>query len=243
MKKLLSISLAVVTVLAAAGIFMSFRFDNERVTGNGNQKEENRPVDAFNSVAVSGIYNVILEQGNSCTLRIEAEENLLPYIETKVKGSTLGIGTKNGYNIEPTKKINVYITMKDIKTLSSSGISTFTSKGTLRSDNLELGLSGKTRVDLDINVRKLKVGTSGASLVNLKGNAASAEYGISGAGEVAALDLNTDDAEIGVSGSGKVSVNVNKRLDAGVSGAGRIRYKGNAQVKQGISGAGTVTRI
>src|SRR5689334_8631721 len=89
MRKLLFLSLILVSALA------SCRFVNgKRVKGTGNQRTENRSVTNFHSVSSYGEYDIYLTQGTDYSVQVEAEDNLLPYIETNLKGDVLEITTK-----------------------------------------------------------------------------------------------------------------------------------------------------
>lgn len=251
MKRLATYLLIALPLLMAAGALVSFKhisgsfyhINEERIRGNGIVKQEPRPASPFTDISTSGVYKVVIEQGNTHSIRIDAEENLLPYILTDIEGGELKIHSKRGYNIQPTKEIKVYITLQKVDKLSASGAGGFTSTGKLKSDRIQLQFSGAADADLDINTDLLKVGISGASNVKLKGNSERAEYGISGAGDIDALDLSTNDVKIGISGTGKANVFAEKKLDVSVSGMGNIKYKGNPGITQAVSGMGRISKI
>jgi hypothetical protein len=185
---------------------------------------------------------VYITQGNTHSIRIEAESNLLPYIETKIDGDDLQVRVKKGYNIKPTKDVNVYVTMQEVRELAASGSGGFYSRNKLKTDKLELAVSGSADADLDVTSQQLEVGVSGASNVKLKGGAAKAEYSISGKADIQAFDLQAEDVEIAISGSGNANVNAQKTLDISVSGMGNIKYKGNPTIKQSVSGMGKIAK-
>lgn len=244
MKRFVNYFLFALPLLLAATLLVSFSCNrNERIRGNGDIKEESRNAAPFKDISTSGVYKVIIQQGSSHSIRVAAEANLLPYIQTEVSGEELQIYTKKGFNIQPTKDITVYVTLEKVGILSASGASGFISKGTLNSDLLELRFSGAADAKLDINARKLKVGVSGASKIKLSGTSDRADYGISGAADIKALDLATDDAHVDISGTGKAEVFVQKKLDVGISGLGKVHYKGDPSVTKSISGMGNISKI
>lgn len=242
------VSFAILPVLAI-GVLMSFNFvDNnyvyqERVKGNGNVTTENRTAGNFEEISTSGVYKVVLQQGSTNSIKVEAENNLLPYIQTEVSGNELEIHTKRGYSIDPTKDITIYITIQQVKKLSASGASGYNSVGTIKSDHLELSFSGATNAKLDLKARKLEAGMSGASKLELSGSCDEVEYRVSGAGNIAALELQAQQAEIGISGSGEAKVNVQKKLDVSISGVGKVKYKGEPAISQSVSGMGRISKI
>lgn len=238
MKKNLFLSIP----LLAFVLLLSSFLQNERITGNGDVKQENRQATRFKNIGTSGTFKVYIQQGNTHSIRIEAESNLLPYIETKINGDDLEVRVKKGYNIKPTKDVNVYVTLQEVRELAASGSGGFFSRGKLKTDKLELAVSGSADADLDITADEMEVGVSGASNVKLKGSAAKAEYSISGKADIQAFDFQANDVEIAISGSGNANVNAQKKLDIAVSGMGNIKYKGNPEIKQSVSGMGKIAK-
>lgn len=244
MKRIAAYFLVALPLLLTASVLVSFtRQSDERIKGNGNVKQESRDASAFTDISTSGVYKVVIEQGNTHSIRVDAEDNLLPYILTDIAGGELRIHSKKGYNIQPTKEIKVYITLQKVDKLSASGAGGFTSKGKLTSDRIELRFSGAADADLDIRTHELKVGVAGASNLTLKGNTDNADYSISGSADISALDLSTENAKIGISGTGKADVFVQKKLDVGISGMGKVKYKGEPSITQSVSGMGKISKI
>ncbi|MBV7529366.1 head GIN domain-containing protein [Chitinophaga sp. sic0106] len=248
MKKVALYSLMIVPVLAVAMVLSAFKTIpaigfNERIKGSGNVKEENRSVSGFEKISTSGIYHVVLTMGNEEKVRVEAEDNLLPYIETEVSRGRLDIHTKRGYNIEPKKDITIYVTAKSISELEASGASGFKGTNQIKGDKLKISLSGAAQSKLDVAVGSLNAGLSGAAQLNVSGNASNADFGTSGAANVKATDLRADAVNAGTSGGSSVSVNAVKSLNASCSGGSNVRYKGEPAVNKSTSGGASVSRI
>lgn len=231
-----------VPLVIALLIFSAFTIRNERITGSGNIKQEVRSQNPFKSISTSGNYNVYIQQGSKRDIQIEADDNLLPYIITTVDGNELRINTKKGYDIKPTKTINIYVTVEELEELNSSGSGGFYSKNSLKGDKVVFSFSGSTVADMDINSNALNVRISGSSKINLKGNIAQTNYGISGSGNIDAFDLHSDNVKVQVSGSGNLDVYADKKLDISVSGMSKVRYKGNPSLSQSSSGSSKVSK-
>jgi hypothetical protein len=228
-------------VLVSSAFTITHR--NERINGSGNIKEEARNEGAFKAISTSGAYNIYIQPGNQHSIKIEADDNILPYIVTKVSGNNLEIYTKKGYDIKPSKVVNIYITMEELEQLASSGSGGFYSRGKLKGDNVRLSFSGSVNTDIDLNANALKVEVSGSSKLSLKGNVSATEYHISGSVQVEALELKSNNAEVAISGSGKLDLNVEKKMEVRVSGMGQVRYKGTPVINQSSSGSVRVTKI
>lgn len=234
-----------VLLLLSAVTLSAFSLNNynERVKGSGTIKNETRTEGIFRSIKTSGSYNVYITQGTKHDIRIEADDNLLPLIVTKVSGGDLEIYTKKGYEIKPSKTINIYVTLEQLDELSSSGSGGFYSTGKLKGGKVKFSFSGSTKTDVDLDANDLQIEVSGSSHLNLKGNIPTTRYDVSGSADVEALDLVADNAEINISGTGKLDVAVQKKLNVNVSGMGKVRYKGSPVINQSSSGMAKVTKM
>ncbi|MBW8684842.1 head GIN domain-containing protein [Chitinophaga rhizophila] len=215
----------------------------EKVTGSGKIKTETRTDGPFKSISTSGVYNVYITPGAKNDIRIETDDNLLPLIETEVRGTDLHIQTKKGYDIKPTQKVNIYVTMSEVEELASSGSGGFYSRGKLKGDQVKFRFSGSTQTEIEMDANALKVEVSGSSKFNLKGNIEMTRYDISGSADVEALELRAANADINISGTGKLDLVAEKKLDVNVSGMGKVRYKGSPVINQSSSGMAKISRI
>ncbi|WP_143307365.1 head GIN domain-containing protein [Chitinophaga vietnamensis] len=241
--KILRKQLLIALPFVLAAFLLSSFIRYSEITGNGVVKQEERKASPFKKISTSGPYKVVIRQGNDHTIKVEAEENLLPYIVTEISGSKLEIYTKKGEHIRTTKPVTVYVTMKEVSGLESSGASGFRSEGQLRTDHLSLGTSGASECNLNIDADEVSVGTSGASKIHLQGRANDASYGTSGASDIDAVDLQSQDVKIGISGSGNAKVNAVKTLSVTVSGNGNVQYKGCPAIQQSVSGRGNISKL
>jgi uncharacterized alkaline shock family protein YloU len=82
----------VLLVAIAAFLFSSCNQVFKGIKGTGNVQTEKRTItEKFTKISVSRGLEVILEQGNSVTVEVEADQNLLSHITTKVENGTLVI--------------------------------------------------------------------------------------------------------------------------------------------------------
>lgn len=237
---LLPVSLLLFTFAASA---FTIKISNEKVTGSGNIRSESRDQGQFRSIITSGSYNVYITPGAKSDIRIEADDNLLPLIETKVRGNDLEIQTKKGYDIRPTKTINIYVTIDQLEELKSSGNGGFYSKGQLKGNDVKFSFSGSSNTAIDLKASNLDVSVSGTAKLNLKGNIPATKYDISGTADVEALDLQASNAEVNISGTGKLDIAADKKLNVAVSGMAKVRYKGTPVINQSSSGSAKISRI
>lgn len=211
--------------------------------GSGHVITETRPVGGFDRVAVSGMGTLVIAQGSEDSLTVEAEDNVLPEIETLVDGGKLEIRLRRWWprGIRPTKPIRYHLTARSISAISTSG--SVGVEGTeLRGDELSVATSGSSQVDLAVAVKSLQTTISGSGTFRLRGVTESQSAEISGSGEYLARDLQSRRCTLRVSGSAAAQVAATEVLDVAISGSGDVAYWGNPVVTRAISGSGDVHR-
>ena len=67
------------------------------IHGSGHQTTENRKVDDFSKLDISGGFKVMLKQDSSLSVKISADDNLLKYVKTVASGSRLRIYSKRSF--------------------------------------------------------------------------------------------------------------------------------------------------
>ena len=236
-------AIALALALIASSMACSF-FGWQVVRGSGNVTTEERQVSGFTGVALSGSGHLIIEEGESEGLRVEAEDNLLPYIVTEVKGGVLELGQRPNVNLWPRQPINFYLTITNLESLVVSG-SGQAEAPELAADRFNLVISGSGDAKLDsLDTQDLTVRISGSGKVDIGGgNADKQDVDISGSGKYAAPDLNSTDAQVHISGSGSATMRVSENLNVVVSGSGDVQYYGRPRVQQTVSGSGKVRQI
>jgi predicted small secreted protein len=230
-----TILLAGAMLLSACGFGM--------IRGSGKVVEETRPVSGFDSIASSGSGDVIITQGDQESLKVEAEENLMRYIRTEVRGNTLHIfmDPSGAFALQPTKPMKFYVSLKQLNGLALSGSGTMKSEK-IETADLDINASGSGNVVInDLKADTVKIDLSGSGETTLKGEAATQKMVLSGSGRCENDKLVTRDTSVDASGSGGASVNVSDTLNVNLSGSGSVDYTGTARVTQHVSGSGHVS--
>jgi Fe-S cluster biogenesis protein NfuA len=224
-------------------VFCSCNFYGERIRGNGDIKSETRSAKDFSAVSVSSNMELHVTQGTPYAVRIETDQNLMQYIDVRTNGHELQIGVKNNYNLDPSGKINVYVTAPEFKSLKASGACHLYSDGKLSSkDGVYFDVSGASEAKIDVNAPTIEVELSGASSINFKGETKTLRIDGSGASEVKCYDLMAETVDVDLSGACNAEVFASVKLKAGASGASNVHYKGAASVDQNTSGASSVQK-
>ena len=210
--------------------------------GSGDLKTENRPVTDFHAIEISYPANVVITQGSAESLKIEAEDNILPGLKTQVRNGRLEIFYKveNDKHVNPTKPVKITITVTNLDAVQFSSAGTLTLDG-IKTDSLDFDLSGAGKVEVNnLETQSLKVNLSGTGSMDASGVADQLDVNISGAGSFNGGDLHSQTVSINISGLGSATVWADKKLDANISGAGSVNYYGSPSVSRNISGLGGV---
>ena len=211
------------------------------VRGSGSVATENRKVNDFSRIDISGGFNVVLKQDSSLTLKLTADDNLLKYIKTNVSGGRLHIYTRR--NICNSGRMNIYIGIRNLEELKTSGGIEVVSEGKIVTGDMTFRLSGATKITMDINAANVTTRGSGSTELNLKGQATSHNIELTGSGKVNALDFVVGNCDIQTTGVGECNVNVLHSLNINSTGASDVKYRGNPNVTEHKAGASSVEKI
>ncbi|MCB0116604.1 MAG: head GIN domain-containing protein [Caldilineaceae bacterium] len=214
------------------------------VTGSGRIVSEERTVSDFTGVALSGSGELTIEQGDGYSLVVEADDNVLEWIETKVSGNTLNIGFRPGANIvNPSRAVQYRLTMPNLNEVEISGSGSVAADRAV-SERFKATVSGSGELAIDaVTAANVAVTISGSGNVQMAGAAQSQEVTVSGSGNYAAADLASESADITISGSGSATVWAAQHMNIEVSGSGNVSYYGTPTIDQQTSGSGRVNSL
>ena len=237
------LAILALSVTACNRVQISFGGANA-VVGSGKVISATREVSGFTSVLVSGSGQAEITIGDSDSLVIEAEDNILPLIESSVLSGKLTLGLKPNTSISTMRGIRYTITVKSLTGVETSGSADVTVTNTARADDFSAYTSGSGAIKLsDVQAQTLTVQTSGSGNVNAAGKVDEARITTSGSGNFTGSDLQCASATATTSGSGNVTLWVTDSLTARTSGSGNIRYYGQPSVSSSESGSGRVTGL
>lgn len=210
--------------------------DNNRETieGNGNLVTREVPVQSFDALNASGVYELKLTQGDKESVKIEADENLQELFAVRNDGSKLVIDTKkmNNKNLKSKNKMRVYITFRKLKSMELSTVGNVTSDNQLNFDDLDLEATSVGNVNLKMNVNTLNLDNKGVGDVQLSGKAENAVVRNKGVGSLEASNFIVQTMDIDNSGVGHAEINAEKTLKVKDSFLGKVKNKGAATARK-----------
>ena len=213
--------------------------DDIFVEVNKDLLKESRKVPGFEAIASSGDFKVTVKPGDSYSVEVKAESNLLSYIETVVVDNTLKIRTRGVHSLLQNYPIEVFINTPVLKGLFLSGSGTITT-GHFISDEFSIVISGSGDIDTKINTGFMKAKISGSGNIFLEGDAKVGRFLISGSGKIKSYQTQQRNCEAVIFGSGSIYVNTLETIDARISGSGRVLYINHPIISKSIYGSGDV---
>ena len=236
MNRKLSVGLLILVFVLSA---CSRPQEMEFVRGSGAIASEARAIEGVRGVTLATLGELIIELGEDEGLTIEAEENLLPYLETTVRGGMLTIGSREGVSLSPSETVTYYLTVTGLDSLavSSSGNIEAPPLGGERF-TVESSSSGDIHVQ-GVNAERLdvKIDSSGDIVVD-GGQVGHEEIRIHSSGAFNADDVQCESANVEITSSGNARIWVRDSLDADLSSSGDLNYYGEPEVSQSTSSSG-----
>lgn len=237
-------SLAV--IIGSLVLFSScnFWFD-QKITGNGIVTTQQRAIPSVKTIKSMGDFNVTVTQDLPVGLTIQADENVLPYIITRVNGDgTLEICVKNHYRIDTRKRVQIKVKVENLVGVYIAGSGNITGIGKFSGGNeLHAEIAGSGNINLSVNTPKVISKIAGTGNISLNGETKDENISIAGNGDVKCANLKAENVKIKIAGSGNVHVFADNQLDISIAGSGTVYYAGKAALSQYIAGSGNIKKL
>jgi hypothetical protein len=192
------------------------------LTGSGDLKTEGRNVTGFTKVETDGSINVFITKADAFEVKVESDDNLIPYIVTEVKGNTLVVRMKDNINIRKAKKMTVYASMPRLVALTTRGSGSITSESKFNGEDFVAKTQGSGSIRFFFDGKSAVISTQGSGGIKFSGSINKIELGTHGSGSIKA-ELVSESAHLYVGGSGSLSIQGTANdVIAEVQGSGSI---------------------
>jgi hypothetical protein len=236
------------------------------IEGSGNIRSEDREVQNFDRIQLTGAGDIIITQGQTELVIVEADDNLLSYIETEVRAGTLMLGFTDEVadkNIRPSQSIKFDVNLKDITSLEISGAGDVSSES-LNTERLKVEVDGAGDIAVDqltakqfdievngasdiqveqITAQDVDVNINGSADIQLSGDTYEQNINIDGSGDYFAADLHSQLTDITIHGIGDVTVWTVDNLTVHIPGTGTVRYYGDPIISFSDPGHGELEQL
>ncbi|MDQ2821441.1 MAG: DUF2807 domain-containing protein [Pseudomonadota bacterium] len=222
----------------------SWGWNSETVNGSGVIARQQRELGHFSGVSNGLAANVDVRIGDTESVTIEADDNVLPLIETVIENGLLKIQTsKRNLNLRTTT-LKIVIQAKSLDRISLGGSGSINTDP-LRARTLKLDLGGSGTINVkrvEADSVSINVGGSGDVLVG-GGSASTVSVSIGGSGTVKMGAVRSDSVNVNVAGSGDVTVWARDTLHLKAFGSGDVHYYGDPKVSSTVLGSGRTNRL
>jgi hypothetical protein len=193
----------------------------ETLVGSGVAATEIRETDPFTGIEVSGSVNVVATIGESLSVKVSGDDNIVPLITTKVSNGILKIQPERNVNLDTKEPLTVTIVAAQLVSAEVSGA-------------CDVEMTGLAGADFSVDL-------SGASKLKLSGECEQLTADISGASTFIGESMKAKNAKVDLSGASNARIYASESIDGESSGASTLRYRGDpAKTKIDSSGASTI---
>jgi hypothetical protein len=227
------------TLLLSACVRFS-DLDRETIKGSGKIATETRSLSGFSKISLEGDMEVYVSQGAGESVRIEADDNLLRYVTTKIEGNELVLSTSESLNSE--NPIKLYVTADDLTALSMAGSGKMITQTPFTAKDFSTSIAGSGDIDANIVAQKVSASIAGSGNVILKGSADLASVSVAGSGDVKGYNLIAKTASVDIAGSGNCELSASEQLTGNIMGSGSIYYHGDPKLNKSIMGSGDIKK-
>ncbi len=210
-----------------------------------HQVGEETAMDPFDVVNVAGPFNVIFEQGEAPTVRVEGTTEQLGKMTIYVKDGELYIDQRKNESGNVFKGLQVFVTSPSIKGIDLAGSGKVTAPKALTSNDMKLELAGSGNITLaQLTCKDLVIEVAGSGEVTtgpIQANKVTNE--IAGSGDINLTGLTCKDIHNEIAGSGDIVLNnVNvENVKSEIAGSGDVILRGKVGSHQeDTAGSGKV---
>lgn len=232
-----------VLLIGVLVLFTSCQKYGRSIKGSGPIVSQEFSLPVISAISLSIDANVYLTHGDSQTVMIQGQQNIINNIEKYVTAD--GYWNIGYYNsVKNHAGVSIYITSPNIDyaTISGSGNIQATNSFSDTTD-VYLNISGSGNITMNTNAHLIQSGISGSGRIEVSGTAYEHRIDISGSGNVQSYGLETKNTYVKISGSGSSQVWVTEYLNVNISGSGSVYYLGSPDIDVNISGSGGIHQV
>jgi hypothetical protein len=214
----------------------------DMTTGSGNIVTETRKTGSFDAISVGGSFEVEVKTGDVTSVVVEADDNIMKYIETRVSGNTLKISTEGMHSYSDVH-MKVFVTAPAINSIKASASADVVVDNVLTNNGkLTFKASSSASIKAEVDAPEIETDASSSATITLTGKTKTHKTEASSSADIKAFGLLSENTTAHASSSANIEVHASVNLDAKASSSGSIDYKGAATVSKSESSSGSIEK-
>ncbi|QNL22075.1 DUF2807 domain-containing protein [Hyphobacterium sp. CCMP332] len=215
----------------------------QKIKGSGNIIKVEREIEAFTGLRTRSFVDVELVQG-PFKLEIEAEDNIVEYVETRVVKENLIIEMDEDVKIKTEKPVKIYLQLPDLKFAEVSDVSKLSTKSVIKIEELKIEATGASKSNFILDVKTLRISLSGSSSLRATGYAVRQKIKMEEASKYEASQLKSEDIDIAASSASKAEILAFNSIFGDLSEASQCVYYGEPKkVDVSTSDAASISQL
>ena len=212
--------------------------------GAATIQKQTREVSGFNGLSLSIPGDTELRIGNTESVTIETDADLLGKIETVVENGTLMIRPIHRNAITTPARIKVVVQARAIERLNVGGSGSIVGDA-LKGRKISADIGGSGSISLrGVEAEAMTASIGGSGNLKVDGGVAhKLTVSIGGSGSVDLDQVRANEVSVNVAGSGEASVNARDTLRVSIAGSGSVNYYGDPKISKTMVGSGGIRRL
>ena len=237
---LLVLMLVVTTVL-----MVSFRLSVNHadiVPGSGKIVSQELALQPFSEVSAQGNFTLYLQEGLQEEIRIEADDNLIEFLNTEIRDNKLLLEITRPMK-NPTQ-FDVFVTYVSLNQIKASSAVRVHTQGILSGESLGVEIKSGARTDITLNVSDLNLEVGSGANAVFSGQALDVSLTVRAGAVLQAVELLAKQMKIDASEGARAEVNVTELLSVNAKSGSHVFYKGNPRMDQlNLSSGAELSRL
>lgn len=215
---------------------------NPSLRGSGKIITQKRTVSNFTGLSAATSIDVQVTVGNTFDVVVEADDNVMNYVETEVVAGTLKIKYAPNTSLRNANVI-VHLTVPTLEKLSASSSASIVVDGVLKSNQkIEVKATSSADISATLDAPEVTADANSSASIKLKGRTKTFDAEASSSADINAEDLLSESTTAKANSSGTAYVHASVTLNGKASSSGTVKYKGGATVTKSESSSGSVEK-
>lgn len=198
----------------------------------------------FDKIEINNAFFVTVKYAPVYKVSVKGAQDDIDDLEITVKNNKLSVEYDKRFNLKRIRryKMEVEIETPNLKAINCASASNTEIFGFDNLTQLDVEISGASKLKIDSKIKTLNAGISGASELKLKKDVETIDAQLSGASTLDGFSAFSKNVYLELSGASKAEIYATETLDVEASGASKVLYKGSPKITEELSGGSKISK-